>query len=160
MASITCGNCHETHRSVEGVRVCHAGKGWCCTWLLERHGEDGLYVVECGALSWEDERGYGCAAGHDHVYAEVRDAEGWDYASDAQEAEMMRRNGLGRGRSRRRLHLTRTEHAPSRQRPRRWKSGGAAVHLVSVWTQAENETPRETIARSPSRSVTSVSRSR
>jgi hypothetical protein len=94
MPSITCGNCQGTHHSVEAVRRCHAGTAWACTWLLERWGEDGMYVVECGALSWEDERGYGCEAGHTHVYAEVRHAEGWDYASDAEEADIMRKNGL------------------------------------------------------------------
>lgn len=94
MPHITCGNCGNTHFAVATVRDCFAGTTWPCTWLVEVWREGECYPQECGAASWENERGYECEAGHSHVYAEVRDREGWDYASDAEEAEMMRRNGL------------------------------------------------------------------
>lgn len=52
-----------------------------------------LVTSERGALSWHlaGERGYTCEAGHDHVYAEVRDREGWEYAEDEDEARQLAR---------------------------------------------------------------------
>lgn len=95
MASITCGNCGKTHYTAADVRACYAGTLVTCTWMMEVRGEDGFYVVECGGAVTEDARGYECEFGHSHVYAEVRHREGWDYASDAEEADMMRRHLLG-----------------------------------------------------------------
>lgn len=93
-----CGNCHDRHHEVATVRACYAGTTWKCTWLVRAgHTEDGDEIIrECGAASTElpDDRGYTCEAGHSHIYCEVRAAEGWDYASDAEEAQMMRRYGL------------------------------------------------------------------
>lgn len=67
-----------------------------CGWLVEHPaewvvfdeetGEGDLmdaYVTECGAPVTDTDRGWTCTAGHGHVYAEVRRAEGWDYAEDA-----------------------------------------------------------------------------
>jgi hypothetical protein len=36
---------------------------------------------------------WACEAGHEHVCAEVRNAEGWDYAHDEVEAALVRRDG-------------------------------------------------------------------
>lgn len=96
---IRCGHCQGRHDSVDAVRACAAGSEiWPCTWLV-RVGldEDGGHIIrECGAESWEMPagRGYECAAGHSHVSMEARWAEGWDYASDAEEATVMRKNGI------------------------------------------------------------------
>lgn len=96
--TIRCGGCKGSHGTVDAVRACCAGSEfWACTWLVQvGHDEDGAVIRECGAESWEMEggRGYECAFGHSHVSAEVRAAEGWDYASDAEEATRMRRNGI------------------------------------------------------------------
>jgi hypothetical protein len=94
---IRCGHCGNRHDSVPAVRVCAAGGHiWPCGWLLViGRDEDGQEIIgECGAESYGDDRGYQCSAGHSHVYAEVRAAEGWDYASDPLEAEALRRNGV------------------------------------------------------------------
>lgn len=68
-----------------------------CSWAVEyipapienpETGEVEFYddpwplVRDCGAEVVFYERGWACAAGHSHVYAEVRDREGWDYAED------------------------------------------------------------------------------
>ena len=77
-----------------------------CTWLVpypaywvtfdEETGEGDWMdagVEDCGAPVTETDRGWTCARGHGHVYAEVRYAEGWDYAEDAGEAELLARAG-------------------------------------------------------------------
>lgn len=94
---IRCGHCKAAHANVDAVRACSTGSEfWACGWLVVvGRNEDGEEIIrECGAESWSDDRGYQCAFGHSHVYAEVRGREGWDYASDAEEATHMRRNGL------------------------------------------------------------------
>lgn len=99
---IKCGKCGHRHSSVDGVRKCHQGiEIWQCQWLVSfGWHEDYEVILPCEADSWlifnEDgsERGYECAAGHDHVYCEARHAEGWDYAADELEAEGLRRNGI------------------------------------------------------------------
>jgi hypothetical protein len=96
MASITCGHCGESHHAVTTVRDCHAGITFPCSTHVVRYTEDGPESAECGAASWADRRGHSCEAGHSHVYAQVRIMEeGWDYASDAQEANVLRAYGLG-----------------------------------------------------------------
>jgi hypothetical protein len=100
--SITCGNCQKTHFSVEAVRRCYAGTAHPCGWQYEardRWGtlrdEDGAAIVrECDALSWDNGRAYVCEAGHEHVHADVREAEGWDYAEDADEARRLAKVGV------------------------------------------------------------------
>lgn len=79
-----------------------------CNWLVEyipepctdpETGEDCYYddpspmIVECGAeVAYTDER-WQCAAGHEHVSAEARDREGWDYAEDDYDAAVIAKGG-------------------------------------------------------------------
>lgn len=90
---IRCGNraghaskVAEYHRTVEGVRRCFAGTAAPCDWHVMVPTEDGPQAMACyqisGAVAWETDRGWECESGHEHVRAEVRDAEGWDYAED------------------------------------------------------------------------------
>lgn len=89
---IICGHCHGRHHQVDTVRACRDGRTFPCDWLVERHsfddetGERHDFIVECGATAVTDDRGFHCEAGHEHVELEVRLAEGWDYASDEEEA--------------------------------------------------------------------------
>ncbi|GAA2679024.1 MULTISPECIES: hypothetical protein [Actinosynnema] len=87
------------HASVDAVRACClADEVWACRWLVARFNhEDGEeYVVECGGLSWHlpDDRGHTCEHGHDHIYADVREREGWDYAADPDEAGLLAGRGV------------------------------------------------------------------
>lgn len=96
---IRCGHCGDTHGTVGTVRACHDGRLLGpCDWLVRAgRTEDGdEIIIECRApmTADADGRGYGCEHGHTHVHCEVRAAEGWDYASDAEEARHMRANGL------------------------------------------------------------------
>jgi hypothetical protein len=77
--------CYVTAGKIEGV--------FPCSWLMEVPGEDGPYHVECGAPSrmYSDGTGYSCALGHSHTDAQARQAQGWDYAADAGEAEQLAR---------------------------------------------------------------------
>lgn len=102
MASITCANCQATHQSVEGVRRCHAGETSTCSWLYEardRWGtlrdEDGSPIIhECGALSWDTGRALVCENGHEHVWAEARQQERWDYTESREEAAQLAKFGI------------------------------------------------------------------
>lgn len=104
---VNCGNrarhadgAAVTHASVDAVRACYlAGETWACDWLVPLvNPEDGevSVAVECGGLSWHlpDGRGYTCEYGHDHVYAEVRQKEGWDYVVDPEEAGLLAGRGV------------------------------------------------------------------
>ena len=86
----TCGHCERQHHYADTARACSQGRTFVCDWLVELPGtEETDYqprVVECGSTAISDERGFHCEAGHEHVELEVRLAEGWDYASDEQEA--------------------------------------------------------------------------
>ena len=107
MAAITCGKCKATHASVAAVKACFAGATIApCNWLVERThwyqdpetgdwwgGEDGPSIEDCGAEAIYTDRGFECAAGHSHVTAEIRWAEGWDYAEDAGEAARLTKYG-------------------------------------------------------------------
>lgn len=98
MASIRCGKCAETHASVDAVKACHAGNLFTCHWLVEipfrwvTDEETGevfdveAHTRDCGAEAIATERGWTCAAGHEHVTAEARRNEGWDYAEEYGEA--------------------------------------------------------------------------
>lgn len=95
--NILCGKCGRPHGSVAAVRACHDGHEiYPCTWLVPIVTEDGPGARDCGAdaWAWADDRGYGCVAGHSHVYCEVRAAEGWDYAEDGPEAQRLARLGV------------------------------------------------------------------
>lgn len=41
--------------------------------------EDGPRIEDCGAPAIADERGFHCAAGHEHVTMQARHDEGWEY---------------------------------------------------------------------------------
>lgn len=102
---IRCGNrtAHrsdlpEYHRTVEGVRRCHAGTAGPCDWQVQVLTEDGYVVRSCydetGAVLWETARGSVCESGHEHVRMEVRHAEGWDYAEDDGDVRSLAAGGL------------------------------------------------------------------
>jgi hypothetical protein len=88
MASIRCGKCKKTHHSVEVVKFCYAGQVFPCDWLVRAgYDEDGQQIIlECGADAVVTGRGFQCEAGHEHVTAEARTEEGWEYAEDRAEA--------------------------------------------------------------------------
>ena len=69
-----------------------------CDWLVERWRDDfdggRKVIVECGADAVFDDRGWECAAGHSHVVAEVRAAEGGGYAEDEGEASRLGSAGV------------------------------------------------------------------
>jgi len=107
--AIRCGNQAkhtETtyHENIAAVRACHRGETHPCNWLVSISAgwsseiEDWVDArsVECGATSWElaDGRGWTCAAGHEHIHAEVRDAERWDYADGPEEARRLAAVGV------------------------------------------------------------------
>lgn len=108
MAAITCGKCKATHEAVASVRACYDDRLFPCNWLVERPapwyydeetgeswgGEDGPVIEDCGADAIVTDRGFTCSAGHGHVYAEIRNAEGWEYAEDADEAKRLARAGV------------------------------------------------------------------
>lgn len=86
---IICGNCGNRHFEVAMVKRCYAGEVVPCTWLIDtlQYTEDGeKVIVECGAGAWDSDRAWQCERGHEHVHAEARFDEGWDYASDEEEA--------------------------------------------------------------------------
>jgi hypothetical protein len=97
LPSITCAHCRTTHHSVEAVRACFAGATiTSCTWLVQRgYDEDGGEIIlDCGAEAIVTDCGFECDAGHSHATAEVRDAEGWDYAEDRDEALALTKAGV------------------------------------------------------------------
>jgi hypothetical protein len=54
---------------------------------------EGPRIENCGAPAVADERGFRCAAGHEHVSMQARHDEGWDYFDD-DEIAGMRQGGL------------------------------------------------------------------
>jgi hypothetical protein len=52
-----------------------------CTWtVVAGADEDGYpYHTDCGAETVIYDRGFVCTAGHEHVNAQTRHEEGWDY---------------------------------------------------------------------------------
>lgn len=101
------GRERHSHEVVTQVRSCYQAardmtqgiRAWPCTWLLEGRYDDGSkFTFECDAPTrFTPERGegsYACESGHDHVPAQVRWEQGWDYAEDAEEASRLRRNGV------------------------------------------------------------------
>jgi hypothetical protein len=65
-----------------------------CSWYVLDYNEDGPYERPCNAAARETEHGFKCEAGHEHVNAQTRYDEGWDYAEDAEEARYLARNGV------------------------------------------------------------------
>lgn len=100
--SIRCGNrtVHGKdiavyHADIAAVKACFLGDG-VCGWFIDagRHPEDGeTMLLECGYALHYTDRGWTCDGGHEHVTAEVRWAEHWDYCS-SDEAEGMARVGV------------------------------------------------------------------
>jgi hypothetical protein len=80
-----------------------------CTWVVEYVPEP-IYDEEtgetwywddpelprrdCGAEVAYDDHHWVCAAGHEHTSAELREAEGWDYADGPEEAAMLASVGV------------------------------------------------------------------
>jgi hypothetical protein len=84
-----------------------AGQGdpetWPCDWLTRGTRPTGdpdepYYegIFECGAPSRmrPDGTGYDCEAGHEHTYAQARQAAGWEYAEDDDEAGRLAKLGV------------------------------------------------------------------
>lgn len=109
--SITCGNRAKhngttgTHRTVAAVKACFLdATTFACDWQYEardRYGvirdEDGeIVIITCGALAWNlpGNRGWACENGHEHVTAQARRDERWDYAEDRHEAERLAKVGV------------------------------------------------------------------
>lgn len=94
--TIKCGHCHAHHLTVAAVRACCQGLSIePCTWLVKTGTDEfgGDLIYDCGADSWADDEGWRCSRGHSHVPYQQRIEQGWDYASDGMEAELLRRNG-------------------------------------------------------------------
>ena len=93
-----CGNCKTHALSVKSVRACYESKLGVggCGWLVSLGFDDcgGEIIRECGAHLTMSDRGWSCEGGHEHVYAEVRWSEGWDYCADEGEAILLRRAGV------------------------------------------------------------------
>lgn len=86
--------CGQRHETVAEARACNEGRLGSCGWLVERrrYDFDGIeerYETECGATAIFTDEGWSCAAGHSHVYSEVRHQQGWDYAHDDEEAYLL-----------------------------------------------------------------------
>jgi hypothetical protein len=86
--------CGQRHDQIAVARLCERGETTPCTWMIEYTIEGERYVRDCGAPAWETARGWECQDGHGHVYAEIRDAEGWDYAADSDEAGLLAGAGV------------------------------------------------------------------
>lgn len=112
------GGCGERHETVAEARACNEGRLGTCGWLVEKKYLDFDYMeavvlVECGATTIHTDRGWSCADGHSHVYAEARHQEGWDYAEDKEEAYVLahfgttpvRMDGRGISETRRPAHF-------------------------------------------------------
>jgi hypothetical protein len=101
MGEIRCGNRKHTettyHIDIEDVRACFAhSETWACTWLVAFSLDGETHTRDCGAVSWNlaEGRGYACTNGHEHIYCDVRAAEGWDYAADPDEAGLLAGRGV------------------------------------------------------------------
>ncbi len=99
---VCCGN-RKAHRSgnVEwhfggplAVKECYGQVTLCRTQFDAGRDEDGEAIIaECFGEVTDTERGWTCTHGHEYVAADVRWAEGWDYASDEEEATQLRKYG-------------------------------------------------------------------
>jgi len=104
--TIRCGSCRSRHLTRDEVLRCYVAAGrikdvWPCSWLVEGpiptgDPDEPYYqgIYECGAPSRmrADGTGYDCDDGHEHTDAEARQAQGWDYAADDDEARGLARN--------------------------------------------------------------------
>ncbi|GIH95313.1 hypothetical protein ACFFMN_23415 [Planobispora siamensis] len=93
---IICGHCQDRHATVTAVRACSQGiQVTPCHWLVDcGYDEDGgMIATACGADSYTTDYGWRCTAGHSHVSAEVRAAEGWDYVTEDEAAGYLKNTG-------------------------------------------------------------------
>lgn len=91
--------CPTHHEYAQQVKECFEAKrngDWPCSWLVRQLGEDGYYTIPCGRPTrYTDDRGsYECAAGHNHVPAEVMHERREAYASDGLEAKALAKAGM------------------------------------------------------------------
>lgn len=99
--NIKCGKCSTTdktvrHTSVVAVKACHSDDLFSCHWATEKwigwtdeetgESDGDMQIRDCGAEAIATERGWTCAAGHEHVTMQARHDEGWDYAQEYGEA--------------------------------------------------------------------------
>jgi hypothetical protein len=82
------GDVHQ-HEDAAAARRCQAGETWICGWQYQVYVEGEPYIRGCTGAAWDTGRGFTCEWGHEHVTAEVRHAEGWDYAADPEEAGLL-----------------------------------------------------------------------
>lgn len=106
--TVRCGSCRSRHVTADQVLRCYVAKGlikdtWPCGWQYEGliatgDPDEPFYrgIVECDAPARlrADGTGYGCLVGHEHTYAEARQAQGWDYAEDDDEAKNLAKAGV------------------------------------------------------------------
>jgi hypothetical protein len=107
--NIKCGKCSTSatavhHTSVAAVKACHEGNLFDCHWAVERwigwtdeetgYSEGDTQIVDCAAEAIATERGWTCAAGHEHVTMQARHDEGWDHAEEYGEAMAMALAGI------------------------------------------------------------------
>lgn len=93
----TCADNDHSHAKAEVARRCQAGETWPCHWLVELPvTEDGFTpVTECNGATWETpDGGWECEWGHSHTPDWVRAQQGWNYASDPEEARLLARAGV------------------------------------------------------------------
>lgn len=97
----------HAHQVVAEVRSCYQAahdeardiEVWPCGWILEgRYGDGSRFSYPCTAPArLTPDRGEGCYAcdnGHDFIPPQIRQAEGWDYAADLDEARGLRTYGI------------------------------------------------------------------
>jgi hypothetical protein len=106
--TIRCGSCRSRHLTTADVLACYVAKGlitdmWSCGWQYEGAIATGdpdepwyLGIIECDAPAQlrADGTGYDCLAGHEHTYAEARQAQGWEYCEDDDEAGRLAKLGV------------------------------------------------------------------
>jgi hypothetical protein len=106
--TIKCGSCRSRHLTKEQVLSCYVEAGkiegmWLCGWqykgLIATGDPDEPYyegILECDAPARmrADGTGYDCLRGHEHTTAEARQAQGWEYCEDDDEAKQLARAGV------------------------------------------------------------------
>lgn len=65
-----------------------------CGDLVHGYDEDGRTTYECGAPLHHTPTGYHCGKGHAYTYAAARHDQGWDYADDPVEAQLLAQAGV------------------------------------------------------------------
>ena len=92
--------CHGEHEKAWQVKECYEAKAaghHVCGWGIQIYTEDGPATGFCERPAWTlpgDDNSFECAGGHSHISQETRIREGWDYAGDQGEAELLARAGV------------------------------------------------------------------